>query len=72
MPTSNNLLPTVAALSQWPDIPSDTTQSINYLQSDTIDIGITYNPAAEAIAIDQGIVKGPAYYDWRDQKTQQT
>ncbi|KAL4881809.1 hypothetical protein BJY04DRAFT_227588 [Aspergillus karnatakaensis] len=45
---------------------SDTTESINYLKDDTIDIGITYTPSAEAIAIEQGIAKGPAWYAWRD------
>lgn len=45
---------------------SDTTESINYLKSDTVDVGITYTPAAEQIAINQGIAKSPAWYAWRD------
>ncbi|PNY24000.1 3-methyl-2-oxobutanoate dehydrogenase [lipoamide] kinase, mitochondrial [Tolypocladium capitatum] len=45
---------------------SDTTYTINYLQSGTIDVGITYNPAAEQIAIDQGIATSPSYYAFRD------
>ncbi|KAJ5476374.1 hypothetical protein N7475_002103 [Penicillium sp. IBT 31633x] len=45
---------------------SDTTESINYLKSNTIDLGITYTPAAEQIAITQGIAKSPAWYAWRD------
>lgn len=45
---------------------SDTTESINYLQDGVIDLGITYTPAAEQIAIKKGIAKGPAWYAWRD------
>lgn len=45
---------------------SDTTYSIQYLQSGLIDVGITYNPAAEKIAIDQGIALSPSYYAFRD------
>lgn len=45
---------------------SDTTYSIQYLQSGLIDVGITYNPAAEKIAIDQGIAISPSYYAFRD------
>ncbi|CEO60244.1 hypothetical protein PMG11_04881 [Penicillium brasilianum] len=45
---------------------SDTTQSINYLQDGTVDIGITYTPAAEQLAIKTGIAKSPAWYAWRD------
>lgn len=45
---------------------SDTTVSINYLKSDTVDVGITYNEAAEKIAIDQGIASSPSYYAFRD------
>ncbi|OGE50191.1 hypothetical protein PENARI_c018G00572 [Penicillium arizonense] len=45
---------------------SDTTESINYLKDDTVDIGITYTPSAEQIAINQGIAKSPAWYAWRD------
>lgn len=44
---------------------SDTTESINYLEDNTADIGITYSPAAEQIAIKKGIAK-PAWYSWRD------
>ncbi|RAL14669.1 uncharacterized protein BO97DRAFT_432837 [Aspergillus homomorphus CBS 101889] len=39
---------------------SDTTESINYLKDDTVNIGITYTPAAESIAIQQGVAKDPA------------
>ncbi|KAJ5107982.1 hypothetical protein N7456_004657 [Penicillium angulare] len=45
---------------------SDTTQSINYLKDNTVDIGITYTPAAETIATNRGIAKAPAYYAFRD------
>ncbi|GFF63414.1 hypothetical protein CNMCM6936_005127 [Aspergillus lentulus] len=45
---------------------SDTTESINYLKDDTVDVGITYTPAAEEIAIKQGVAKSPAWYAWRD------
>ena len=45
---------------------SDTTYSIKYLQSGLIDVGITYNPAAEQVAIDQGIATSPSYYAFRD------
>ncbi|KAJ5388281.1 hypothetical protein N7509_010822 [Penicillium cosmopolitanum] len=45
---------------------SDTTESINYLKDNTVDIGITYSPAAEQIAIKKGIAKDPAWYTWRD------
>ncbi|KAJ5460279.1 uncharacterized protein N7458_001831 [Penicillium daleae] len=45
---------------------SDTTESINYLKDGTVDIGITYTPAAEQIAINKGIAKSPAWYTWRD------
>ncbi|KAJ5972261.1 uncharacterized protein N7479_002179 [Penicillium vulpinum] len=45
---------------------SDTTESIKYLKSNTVDIGITYAPAAEQIAITQAIAKSPAWYAWRD------
>ncbi|RHZ55573.1 uncharacterized protein CDV56_108002 [Aspergillus thermomutatus] len=39
---------------------SDTTESTNYLKDDTVDVGITYTPAAEEIAIKQGVAKSPA------------
>ncbi|KAL4964300.1 uncharacterized protein BDV14DRAFT_190390 [Aspergillus stella-maris] len=45
---------------------SDTTESINYLKDDTVDVGITYTPFAEQIAIDQGIASSPAWYAFRD------
>jgi ABC-type tungstate transport system permease subunit len=45
---------------------SDTTTTINYLESNTVDVGITYNEAAEQIAIDQGIAVSPIYYAFRD------
>ncbi|KAK3936970.1 hypothetical protein QBC46DRAFT_320536 [Diplogelasinospora grovesii] len=45
---------------------SDTTYSINYLKDGTIDVGVTYSPAAEQIAIDQGIAVSPSYYAFRD------
>lgn len=32
----------------------------------TIDVGITYTPSAEKIAIDQGIALSPSYYAFRD------
>ena len=45
---------------------SDTTYSIEYLKTGLIDVGITYNPAAEKIAVDQGIATEPIYYAFRD------
>jgi ABC-type tungstate transport system permease subunit len=47
---------------------SDNTISIDYLQSDTVDVGITYNENLEKIAIQQGIVKQPNgyYYAFHD------
>lgn len=45
---------------------SDTTYSIAYLKTGVVDVGITYNTAAEQIAIDQGISKSPSYYAFRD------
>ncbi|KJZ75363.1 hypothetical protein HIM_05289 [Hirsutella minnesotensis 3608] len=45
---------------------SDTTYTIEYLKSGTVDVGITYDPAAEQIAIDKGIAKSPSYYAFRD------
>ncbi|KAJ5983477.1 hypothetical protein N7481_005576 [Penicillium waksmanii] len=45
---------------------SDTTESINHLKDNTVDIGITYSPAAEQIAIKKGIAKDPAWYTWRN------
>ncbi|KAL2145263.1 hypothetical protein VTI28DRAFT_7631 [Corynascus sepedonium] len=45
---------------------SDTTYSINYLKDGLIDVGITYSPAAERIAIEQEIALAPSYYAFRD------
>jgi hypothetical protein len=45
---------------------SDNTVTISYLQSNTVDVGITYNEAAEDIAIQQGIAKSPKYYAFHD------
>lgn len=45
---------------------SDTAVTINYLSAGTVDVGITYNSAAETIAINQGIAKDPSYYAFRD------
>ena len=36
---------------------SDTTQTINYLKEQVVDIGITYTIAAEEVAVEAGIVK---------------
>ncbi|KAI1310716.1 putative extracellular tungstate binding protein [Xylaria venustula] len=45
---------------------SDTTYSIEHLGTGLIDVGITYSPAAEQIAVDQGIATKPIYYAFRD------
>lgn len=45
---------------------SDTTYSINNLKAGLIDVAVTYSPAAEKIAIEQGIALAPDYYAWRD------
>ncbi|GAW14268.1 hypothetical protein ANO14919_036680 [Xylariales sp. No.14919] len=45
---------------------SDTTYSIEYLSTGLLDVGITYSPSAEEIAINQGIATDPAYYVFRD------
>lgn len=45
---------------------SDTTYTIEHLADGLIDVGITYNAAAERIAIRQGIAVAPAYYAFRD------
>ncbi|KAH7141000.1 hypothetical protein EDB81DRAFT_858065 [Dactylonectria macrodidyma] len=45
---------------------SDTTYSIQYLKSGDVDVGITYNAAAEKIAISQGVAESPSYYAFRD------
>ncbi|KAK4233093.1 hypothetical protein C8A03DRAFT_39224 [Achaetomium macrosporum] len=44
---------------------SETTYSINYLKDGIIDVAITYSPAAESIAIAQGVALA-RYYAWRD------
>ncbi|KAL0930729.1 extracellular tungstate binding protein [Colletotrichum truncatum] len=41
---------------------SDTTFTIKYLQSGDADVGITYTPSAEKIAISQGIASSAYYY----------
>ncbi|KAG8407309.1 hypothetical protein J3458_020797 [Metarhizium acridum] len=45
---------------------SDTTYSIKYLSTGDVDVGITYTPSAEDIAIRQGIALSPSYYAFRD------
>lgn len=45
---------------------SDTTYSIKYLSTGDLDVGITYTPSAEKIAINQGIALSPTYYAFRD------
>ncbi|KOS21893.1 putative ABC transporter anion-binding protein [Escovopsis weberi] len=45
---------------------SDTTYSIQYLKTGLIDVGITYVPAAEQIAIKQGIASWPSQTVFRD------
>jgi ABC-type tungstate transport system permease subunit len=47
-------------------ILSDTTYSIRHLQSGDADVAITYSPAAEKIAGDQGIIDPETYYLFRD------
>jgi ABC-type tungstate transport system permease subunit len=47
-------------------ITSDNTGTINYLKSGDVDVGITYVPASENIAIDQGTALAPSYYIFRD------
>ncbi|CAG9937165.1 unnamed protein product [Clonostachys rosea f. rosea IK726] len=47
-------------------VTSDTTYSIEYLKQGSIDVGITYNFAAEDIAVKQGIAKKDIYYAFRD------
>ncbi|KAM5344058.1 hypothetical protein ACJ41O_012595 [Fusarium nematophilum] len=47
-------------------VKSDTYYSIQYLKTGDVDVGITYNEAAEQIAINQGIAKSPSYYAFRD------
>ncbi|RDA85663.1 hypothetical protein CP532_4648 [Ophiocordyceps camponoti-leonardi (nom. inval.)] len=45
---------------------SDTTQSIKLLQSGDVDVCITYNKAAEDMAIKEGIATSPSYYAFND------
>jgi ABC-type tungstate transport system permease subunit len=45
---------------------SDTTFTINYLQSGIVDVGITYSEVAEKIAFNQGITTSAGYYAFRD------
>lgn len=46
-------------------IKSDTTASFNHLADDSVDLSITYNAAAEQIAMAQGIADKHVYA-WRD------
>lgn len=45
---------------------SDTTFTIKNLQSGDADVGITYSPAAEKIAADQGIIDEGIHFLFRD------
>ncbi|TWU72250.1 hypothetical protein ED733_001135 [Metarhizium rileyi] len=45
---------------------SDTTSSIKFLSSGDIDVGITYSPPAEDLAIKEGIAVAPSHYIFRD------
>ncbi|KAF7345450.1 Extracellular solute-binding protein family 1 [Mycena venus] len=45
---------------------SDNTFTVKYLQSGDADVGITYNPASEKIAGNQGIIDPVTYYIFRD------
>ncbi|KAH6685915.1 putative extracellular tungstate binding protein [Plectosphaerella plurivora] len=45
---------------------TDTTVTIADLEKGITDVGITYNAAAERIAIKQGIASAPSYYAFRD------
>lgn len=45
---------------------SDTTISIKNLQNGDADVAITYTPAAEKVAADQGIIDSKTYYLFRD------
>ncbi|PTU23672.1 hypothetical protein P175DRAFT_0468385 [Aspergillus ochraceoroseus IBT 24754] len=45
---------------------SDTTESIRYLKDGIVDVAITYTPAAEDIAIKQGIAQSPSHYLFRE------
>lgn len=48
-------------------VRSDTTETINYLKSGDVDVGITYNANAEELAIEQDIVeKNDRHYLFRD------
>ena len=46
-------------------LASDTSQSFNYLASKSADLAITYIPAAERIAVRQGVADRRVYA-WRD------
>jgi len=46
-------------------LKSDTAGSFNYLAQGSADLSITYHPAAEAIAIEQGVAER-SVYAWRD------
>lgn len=46
-------------------LKSDTTASFNYLAENAADVSITYHPAAENIAVKQGIADRREYA-WRD------
>jgi ABC-type tungstate transport system permease subunit len=45
---------------------SDTTFTIKNLQTGQADLGISYVPAAEQVAVDQGIIDPNRYYLFRD------
>ena len=45
---------------------TDTTFTIKNLQNGDVDVGITYSPAAEKIAAEQGIIDPKIYYLFRD------
>ena len=45
---------------------SDTTFTIKNLESGDADVGITYSPAAERIAAEQGIIDPEIHYLFRD------
>ncbi|PGH05554.1 ribosome biogenesis protein BMS1 [Blastomyces parvus] len=47
-------------------IKSDTTESIHYMKSGSVEACITYNAAAEQLAIDQNIAGDPSYYAFRE------
>lgn len=45
---------------------SDTTETIAYLKDGTVDVGITYNTAAEHLAKNNGIAAKPSCYVFRE------